>query len=343
MSGTEHLFVGGRAGDSARSWAFTWNNYPGSSELERGADDGLKIVRDYSCFVQNEKTVTAHGIVGIEGKGEGETPHLQGQITFSKMMTFKQVKMLNEHMHWSKTRNLNASRTYCKKEGDFYDIGEPNVSQGTRTDLRQLATTIQERGLHGAYEEMPHMMLKYPGGCKLVANYAQKSVYKPTPRIVWLYGDTGTGKTKFVHDCTVPAELWCSGDSLKWFDGYQGQKVALFDDFRGSQATFSWLLRLLDRYPLTCQIKGGDTQWIPSIIYITSSEPPGACYAGVNDEKIKQLYRRLHRVQKCQLLGDWQTPLANWIESEDYTVTPYNEERKAPSGSVEHFNDYKNC
>lgn len=35
-----------------------------------------------------------------------------------------------------------------------------------------------------------------------------------------------------------------------WFDGYCGQEVVVFDDFRPWWCRFDYLLRLLDRYPM---------------------------------------------------------------------------------------------
>ena len=49
-----------------------------------------------------------------------------------------------------------------------------------------------------------------------------------------------------------------SSRNLQWFDGYMGQKVVCFDDFRKDFCTFHELLRLLDRYPMDVPVK----RWI---------------------------------------------------------------------------------
>lgn len=55
-----------------------------------------------------------------------------------------------------------------------------------------------------------------------------------------------------------------------WFDGYLGESVAVFDDFRPWWCRFDYLLALLDRYPIRVPVKGGFVNWIPEIIIITT-------------------------------------------------------------------------
>ncbi len=297
----------------SRSWAFTINN-PSLADItavKRWADFG------------------ANGVVGSE-VGETGTPHLQGQVTFSKPTTFKQVKAINAQAHWSKTRCLARSVEYCKKDGDWWSIGEGyDIRQGKRTDLDVLAATIKEGGIKAAYVSHAGMLIKFPAGCKLISQISTRSIVKMPPCVIWLYGPTGTGKTQFVCDNEQYDETWTSGNELKWFDNYTGQQVALLDDFRGSACKFSWLLRLLDRYPLEVEVKGGFTSWVPLRIYITSCHSPGECYRGVTDENLDQLYRRLHKVINTadykNLMLDWKQPLWDWIEDPEHITVPYKE------------------
>lgn len=95
------------------------------------------------------------------------------------------------------------------------------------------------------------------------------------PKVEVLIGATGVGKTRYVHELArihFGGDLWIyDGEKDKeWFDGYVGQRVALFDDFRG-EIHFSRLLRLLDRYPCQVPVKGGFVRWNPERIFITSN------------------------------------------------------------------------
>lgn len=87
-----------------------------------------------------------------------------------------------------------------------------------------------------------------------------------------LWGKPGTGKTRIVFD-TFPS-LWIASDpTLQWFNGYNGEDVVLLDDYRG-EASDSFLLRLLDRYPMLVPTKGGFVPWVPTTIIIASNLSP---------------------------------------------------------------------
>ncbi len=91
-------------------------------------------------------------------------------------------------------------------------------------------------------------------------------------------------------------DVWWSGVDLKWFDGYDGHKAAIFDDFRPDMCKLWMLLRLLDRYPLRIPIKGGFVQWRPTCIWITCPREPSDCYADMGED-IEQLMRRINVIK----------------------------------------------
>ena len=57
-----------------------------------------------------------------------------------------------------------------------------------------------------------------------------------------------------------------SSSKMDWFDGYIGQDTAIFDDFRASGNRFSYILRIIDRYPMDVPVKGGFVYWNPKYI-----------------------------------------------------------------------------
>lgn len=116
-------------------------------------------------------------------------------------------------------------------------------------------------------------------------------------KVVWLFGETGTGKTRIAYELgrLVSERPWTNSNDLKWFDGYTGQTVAILDDFRETSCDFTFLLRLCDRYPLSVPVKGSFTPWTPTIIFITCPYSPDDLYRG-SSEKLDQLKRRLFRI-----------------------------------------------
>lgn len=108
-----------------------------------------------------------------------------------------------------------------------------------------------------------------------------------------LTGATGLGKTRYVFHMHDPEDIWVwPGD--RWFDGYTGQPVALFDDFRG-ELDLGNMLRLLDRYPMDVPVKGGFANWVPRRIYITSNVLPAVWWPDLDREKLEPFWRRVDK------------------------------------------------
>lgn len=95
------------------------------------------------------------------------------------------------------------------------------------------------------------------------------------------------------------------GDPL-WWDGYKGQKRVVLDDFRPWWCNFSYLLNLLDRYPMTVPFKGGFVNFIPEEIIITCPYPIEDMFTTEyrSQEDIQQIRRRVHHVEHFVKLED---------------------------------------
>lgn len=87
-------------------------------------------------------------------------------------------------------------------------------------------------------------------------------------------------------------------NSVMWWDGYEGQETVVLDDYRPWWCPFSFLLGILDRYPIHVQTKGGWVNFIPSKIIITTPKNIEETFTGEyrTAEDIQQVKRRVHRV-----------------------------------------------
>lgn len=134
--------------------------------------------------------------------------------------------------------------------------------------------------------------VKYHGGFdKLLHSQQQPRTTKPT--VTWVYGGTGLGKTRAV--VALEHDLWISGAKLDYFNGYSGQRAALFDDFRGSLCPLHVLLQVIDRYAYIANIKFGHEHFTSERIYFTSSRSPTLVY-NLGRGEIGQLLRRIDNV-----------------------------------------------
>ena len=91
--------------------------------------------------------------------------------------------------------------------------------------------------------------------------------------VTYIYGSTGVGKTRYVmekygYDNVYQVTNYGSGA----FDGYMGQDVILFDEFRSS-IPISQILTLLDGYPLQLPCRYNNKQALYTKVYIVSNIP----------------------------------------------------------------------
>lgn len=114
--------------------------------------------------------------------------------------------------------------------------------------------------------------------------------------VIVYWGRTGAGKTRAVYDNLPTQDIIYPHPGGQWFDGYDGQPIVLFDDYGGSEFKITYLLKLLDRYPMRVPVKGGFVSWTPTEIYITSNKDPRTWYSNANPEHVAAMFRRFTNV-----------------------------------------------
>lgn len=240
--------------------------------------------------------------------------HWQGYIEFVKKRRMGAVKeFFNDNgLHLERRKgDRDEARAYCMKEesriegpwefGDFKSNG-----QGRRSDLKRCVDEL----LNG--EELSGLLLKYPEtyvryhrglkAARFELQLRNQSINRQVITTVH-WGPTGTGKTYGVYESHPVSDIYplTLGGSSVWFDGYNGQPVLLIDDFYGNRLQKGipeeFLLRMLDRYPLSLQTKGGFTTAAWTRVYITSNIHPKYWYPINYEGHLKpELRRRLTHI-----------------------------------------------
>jgi len=230
-------------------------------------------------------------IIGKE-IGKSGTPHLQGYCELSKQYAFNIIKSKIKTAHIEPRRGTaDEAADYCKKEGDYQEFGLRR-KQGKRSDIE---TTYE---LAKKNTSMIDFLETKPNFQNIRIFEIAKTIYQPDrtfkPHVEWIYGSTGTGKTRYVVE--KEPNLWISGKNLKWWLGYENQEATLFDDFRGDFCTFHELLRILDRYPYNVEVKGGHRKLNSKRMYITCPDHPSVIYPSIVVEDRQQLLRRIDTI-----------------------------------------------
>lgn len=249
-------------------------------------------------------------IIGRENAPTTGATHFQGYAYFKNARSFDSIRRLLNGRHVERAKGSpEQNKDYCSKDGDIImEIGEV-PRKGKRTDIEEVRQEIKASGKIRKVAETctSYQSLKF---AESVVKYIEPGRTK-APIVVWYYGPTGTGKTWSAFRESNDDDRWVSGGSLKWFQGYDGHKHVVFDDFRAEHCSFSFLLRLLDRYEISVEQKGSSRQFLAEKIWITSPVHPRDCYPPGED--VQQLLRRIHVVKEFNELPD---ELRNqlWVE-----------------------------
>jgi len=81
---------------------------------------------------------------------------------------FSAVKgLFSDRAHWEVARSIPRSVEYCKKDGDYVEIGSRSVAPGKRSDLQDFKRAVQGGLLHlnDVREEYSDVYAKYPRFC----------------------------------------------------------------------------------------------------------------------------------------------------------------------------------
>lgn len=117
-------------GPRAKNWCFTLNNYT-PADLDRLSAPIAGV--EYLIFGRE---------VGSSG-----TPHLQGTVCFQSRKRLQQVISLIGQAHCTITRYLSQSIEYCKKDGDFTEVGDLPESarkKEEKSELEEFKQSVKE-------------------------------------------------------------------------------------------------------------------------------------------------------------------------------------------------------
>jgi hypothetical protein len=269
----------------SKYYVFTLNNYSDSDIVQ--INDSVPSIVGY----------IAYGKEVAPGTG---TPHLQGHLELYKKARITKLKKIPgfEKVHFQVRRGTwEESETYISKEdpSPFRKGDRQSKGKGCRSDLQSLHEDLKAgKRLSEISNDHFGSSLRYSRGISFwLAHNTEPRKWRSEVIVYW--GKSGAGKTRAVHDNATDLYSHPGGP---WFDGYEGQAQAIFDDFTGSCFKLGYLLKLLDRYPMKVPFKGGFVEWRPREIYITSNLNPNEWYAGANEEHRRALKRRFGLVIK---------------------------------------------
>lgn len=245
-----------------------------------------------------------YAIGQVERCPETQRLHLQAYLEFTHPTRIKSVQEVFNGCHCETRRGTREqARDYCSKEetrvhGPWEHGKWETGGQGSRVDM----STIFEDIKSGASEleiaeRYPTQWVRYYKAFERYRGLCGEK-RKNKSKVIIHYGVAGAGKTYKIFDEHGKDNVFMVHQPPKggtpWFDGYfpDTHKCVVFDDFYG-WIQLTYMLKLLDAYPMQVQIKGGFLNFKPEFIYLTSNHNWDEWYNWDEfGEEVKKAFKR---------------------------------------------------
>ena len=248
---------------------------------------------------------------------EEHTPHTHVFVMLRSPVRFSRMKRLFPTAHIEVAHGTAAeNKAYIEKSGKWADTEKQDTSiPGTFEESGELpsepekAASVSEAILSMIADGASNaeIITKYPTAMNRLQHIeaARQTLlgerFRDTWRtleITYIWGETGSGKTKSVMEEYGYGNVYQVTNYLHPFDTYSGQDVLLLDEFRSSIMAAD-MLKYLDGYPLMLPCRYADKVACFTKIYIVSNIPLEKQYPNVQIDELatwKAFLRRIHHV-----------------------------------------------
>lgn len=280
-----------KTGSQHPNWCFTFN-------YDAGQEPGVLQFWEDLC----EKA--HYAIAGYEVAPTTGQLHLQGYVQFESKQRLTALKRLRNGfgVHWEPARGDEEDNiTYCSKGGKTIVHGdEPRIINGGKRVKREWDETLRLCKL-GKFEEINAQVQITQ--CRNLEYIHKKYMSRPADldpntRMKWIYGPTGTGKSRLAREI-MAGHTWYDKTQNKWWDHYDGEEYVLIDDLEKDYALklIAHLKRWLDIYPFVGEMKGSVQKFIrPQNVIITSNFHPNQIFD--LPEWLEPILRRVEVIYK---------------------------------------------
>lgn len=261
--------------------------------------------------------------------------HFQGYIEFENPRSENGVRAVHRGIHTERRRGTRMQAIeYTRKEesrvlgpwwfGSWSYEKARDMRDGKRTDLEDCVRGRAEGKTMGELaEDYPGTMARYYRGVEAMGAAVRSHRRRQRGRrrrirrlqVLFIYGATGTGKSHRVWNSKGAIDAYDKHPDGKWFDGYNGERTIIYDDFNWSGVPIDLAKRWLDKYPVSYPIKGASADACNTRVVILSNSEPSEWWPAASPTDMAAIERRFtHRVEVPRQ-GEW-----NWKKgsSEDW-------------------------
>lgn len=231
-------------------------------------------------------------IYGCLGDEIGAQPHTHVYVVFKNAVMFStmQQRFYGAHIEAAKGTHR-ENRDYIRKEGKWRDTykAETNLPE-TFEELGELpdepdrrikqSEAIYSMIVNGSSDV--EIMNAYPSAYNHLPNIQRarqavlfekyRRIRRTGLKVYYIWGKSGTGKTSGILDAHGDENVYRVTNYKHPFDGYAGESVILFDEFRSS-LPLADMLEYLDIYPVSLPSRYADKVACYETAYIVSNYP----------------------------------------------------------------------
>ena len=289
----------------SRKWQITINNPADKGFTHEQIQKLLASFKNcvYYCFSDK---------VGKDG-----TFHTHIFFYCTNAVRFSAVKCKFDGGHFEMANGTcQQNRDYVFKEGKWIDdkkadtnIRDSHVEygdvpverQGSRNDIETLYDCIKDGYSNlQIIDEMPQYLFNVDGiekARQMLREEEYKEVFRDV-KVTYIYGDTGTGKTRGIMDKYGYTGVYRVTDYSHPWDNYKGEKVVIFEEFRSS-LKFADMLVYLDGYPVSLPCRYANRFACFDTVFIVSNIPLNEQYRRLAEgESLAPFYRRISSVKR---------------------------------------------
>lgn len=235
----------------------------------------------------------------MEVGGNSGYKHWQVMVGFEKKVRLAGVKkVFGDSCHCEVSRSEAADAYVYKDETAIvetrFEIGKKKLKRSSPKDWEEIRNLAKQ----GRFDEIPGDVVVHNYGNlkKIAVDHAKPEAI--VREVYVFYGPTGVGKSRKAWN-EAGIDAYPKDPRSKFWDGYNGQKNVVIDEFRGG-IDISHMLRWLDRYPVLVEVKGSSVVLKAEKIYITSNLSVDEWYPGLDKGTLEALKRRL-KVTYCPI------------------------------------------
>lgn len=271
--------------------------------------------KSYEHFKQYIENLQVEGLkwsIGQVEKGHNEeTVHIQFGICFddTHAKRFYTMKKYFPTAYIAQALGSNFDiMKYCTKQDtrieEPYQVG--NISEmRSRSDIQEFNQAIKSGASNLELTENFFGLTAQYGYEKIdkIRDTLFNSKFRTQGRnveVTYIYGEAGAGKTSWVFKKFGFENVFKVSYYGKFmFNGYNGEKVLLLDEFDG-QINLQWFNNICDGYPLKLEVKGGERLACYDKVFIISNHSYLNYYKSTadNDKMFNTFYRRLNFIYR---------------------------------------------